>query len=241
MLLAALALGWTLAAGAAEGRSLERFLADLQTASDRNDRLAIAGMVHYPLKVLASGWIIPVDDRATFVRYFDAFFTDEIRDLIADAPAKPRPAKLPDVVNLGNGAIRMMRINGRFEIIGISVPASSGKVRGARRGTTVVSFPTGQSTAAYSGTLAKGEHESYVVHAARNELLEVRVDRVRGRDIVAHVLDATTKTPIDARGRDGARVWTGRVPAAGDYRIDVMRAALGGDAVLTYTLTVSVR
>jgi len=241
VLLAVLALGWTLAGGPADARSLDRFLADLQAAADHHDRRAVAGMVHYPLKVLASGWVIPVNDRATFVTLFDAFFTEEIRDLIADAAARPRPAKVPDVVSLGNGAIRIMRIDGRFRIIGMMVPPSSGKVRGARRGTTVVSFPKGQNTMGYSGTLAKSEHESYVVRAARNELLEVRVNGVRGRDIVAHIFEESTKTPVDARAADGTRVWTGRVPAAGDYRIDVVRAAPAGDAVLTYTLTVSVR
>jgi hypothetical protein len=241
MLIVALTLGWTLVGGSVAERPLDRFLADLQAAATRDDRAAIAGMVHYPLKVLASGWIIPVDDRATFIRSFDAFFTDEIRDLIADAADNPRPAKLPDVVSLGNGNIRLMRFDGRFKIIGITVPPPSGKVRGARRGTTIVTLAGGQGTASFSGTLARGEHESYRVHAARNELIEVRVDGVHGRDIVARVLDAGARTPIDARGVDGTRVWVGRVPAAGDYLVEVVRAAPAGDAVLTYRLTVSVR
>jgi hypothetical protein len=240
MLIVSLALGWALGTGAAE-RPLDRFLADLQDATVRNDRRAIAGMVHYPIKVLASGWIIPIDDRATFVRYFDAFFTDEIRDLIADAAERPGTRAVPDVVKLGVDNIRIMRFDGRFRIIGITVPPSSGKVRGARRGTTVVSLAGGQGTASFSGTLARGEHESYRVHAARNDLIEVRVDRVRGRDIVARVLDAVTRTPLDTRGQDGARVWTGRVPATGDYLVDIVRATPTGDPVLTYMLTVSVR
>jgi hypothetical protein len=200
--------------GSVAERPLDRFLADLQAAATRNDRAAIAGMVHYPLKVLASGWIIPVDDRATFIRSFDAFFTDEIRDLIADAAERPRPAKLPDVVSLGNGNIRLMRFDGRFKIIGIMVPPPSGKVRGARRGTTVVSLAGGQGTASFSGTLASGEHERYVVRLSRNALLEVRVDGVRGR-VVARVLDAGARTPIDARGltaRVGRKSPCGRRP-----------------------------
>jgi len=65
MLIVSLALGWALGGGVAE-RPLDQFLADLQAATVRNDRSAIAGMVHYPIKVLASGWIIPIDDRATY-------------------------------------------------------------------------------------------------------------------------------------------------------------------------------
>jgi hypothetical protein len=45
---------------------------------------------------------------------------------------------------------------------------------------------------------------------------------------------------VDARA-DGTRVWVGRVPVEGDYRLEVVRLATGGDSVLTYTLLVSVR
>jgi len=190
--LAALALGWAVAGGA-DDRSANQFLAALQAASDRDDRAAIAGMVQYPIRTFISGWIIPIVDRKTFITSFDAFFTDEIKDLIAEAAARPRVMKENEVIVLGNGALRAMRINGRFRIIGIVPPPPSRKVRGARRGTTTVSFRTGESSAAFTGTLAAGEHERYVVRASRNELLEVRVERVRGRDIVARVFDAANE------------------------------------------------
>ena len=242
MLLAALALGSMLAGGApADDRSAEGFLAALQAASDRNDRAAIAATVQYPIRIIVGGWIIPVVDRATFIQSFDAFFTEEIKDLIAEAATMHRTVKPADVISLGNGALRAVLVNGRFRIIGIAVPPPSRKVRGARRATTVVSFRTGESSAAFTGTLAAGEHERYVVRASRSELLEVRVDRVRGRDIVARVFDAATRTAIDARGLEGTRVWTGRLPATGDYLIDVVRTVPAGEAVLTYWLTVSVR
>jgi hypothetical protein len=238
--LAILALGFTLAAGGDRPSAAERFLAELHAAAERNDRAAIAGMVQYPIKTFISGWVIPIADRKTFITSFDAFFTDEIKDLVAEAAARPHADKANDVIVLGNGALRATRIGGRFRIIGI-VPPPSRRVRGARRGTTTVAFRTGESSAAFTGTLASGEHERYVVHASRNELLDVRVDRVRGRSIVARVFDAATKTAIDARAQEGTRVWTGRIPATGDYLIDVVRTAPPGEAVLTYWLTVSVR
>lgn len=256
MFLAALVLGWAVAGGA-DDRSADRFLAALQAASDRDDRAAIAGMVQYPIRTFISGWIIPIVDRKTFITSFDAFFTEEIKDLVAEAAARPRVLKPNEVIVLGNGALRAMRINGRFRIIGIVPPPPSRRVRGARRGTIAVSFRTGESSAAFTGTLAAGEHERYVVRASRNELLEVRVDRVRGRNIVARVFDAATGTPVDVtkckgsdplRGvrpldpcQEGTRAWTGRVPATGDYLIDVVRTAPAGEAVLTYWLTVSLR
>jgi len=211
MFLAALALGWTSpAAPSRRSRSVSRRAA---RGCERNDRAAIAGMVQYPIKTFISGWVIPIVDRKTFITSFDAFFTEEIKDLVAEAAAKRRADKANDVIVLGNGALRAMRIDGRFRIIGLVPPPPSRKVRGARHGTTVVSFRTGESSAAFTGTLAAGEHERYVVRASRNELLDVRVDRVRGRDIVARVFDAATKAAIDARAQEGTRVWTGRLPA----------------------------
>jgi len=55
------------------------------------------------------------------------------------------------------------------------------------------------------------------------------------------VVDAATGTPLDDRARQGSRIWTGRVPATGDYRIDIVREATGGAAVLTYSLAVALR
>jgi hypothetical protein len=134
--------------------------------------------------------------------------------LIAEAATTHRAVNTADVVSLGNGA---------------------------RRATTVVGFRPGESSAAFTGTLGAGEHERDVVRASRNELLEVRIDRVRGRDIVARVFDAATRIAIDARAQEGTRVWTGRIPASADDLIDVARAAPPGEAVLTYWLTIGLR
>ena len=206
---------------------------------DRGDRVAIADGAMPVKAFVMAGY---PDRRSQDVHHVvRGLFTEEIKDLIAEAAARPRVVKPNDVIVLGHGALRAMRVDGRFKIIGISVPPVSKKVRGARRGTTVVSFRTGESSAAYTGTLADGEHEQYVVRASRNELLDVRVDRVRGRDIVARVFEAATRTAIAARAREGTRVWTGRLPATGDYLIDIVRTAPPGEAVLTYWLTVSVR
>jgi hypothetical protein len=240
VILAVLAVGLTVAAGT-DRSPAERFLVDLESAVERDDRAAIAAMVQYPIKAMVSGWVIPIKDRATLITSFDAFFTEEIKDLIAAAATTPPRSSPADVVSLGNGALRAILVNGRFKIIGIVPPPPSRKVRGARRGTTTVRFRTGESTSAYTGSLAAGEHERYIVKASRNDLLEVHVDRVRGRDIVARVFDAGTKAPLDARSQDGTRVWSGRVPATGEYLIDIVRTAPAGDAVLTYWLTVGVR
>ncbi len=83
----------------------------------------------------------------------------------------------------------------------------------------------GQNIAPFSGTLARGEHESYLVRAERNELVEVWVDRVHGRDIVARALDAANKTALDGRAQKRTRL--GR--SARDRRRPDRRRESGAD------------
>src|SRR3954468_13060485 len=68
--------------------SLDTFVARLQRACATNDRAALAAMIEYPLTVIASGWNIPVKDRATFLQSYDAFFTDDVKEAIAAASAQ---------------------------------------------------------------------------------------------------------------------------------------------------------
>src|SRR5262245_57162379 len=95
-------------------------------------------MVHYPIKVLAGGWIIPIDGTDAFVKYYDAIPTDDIRDLVADAVAGRGLVRKGDLVTLGPDSVRIMRFGATYRIIGISIPAASGNVRAARRASTTV-------------------------------------------------------------------------------------------------------
>ena len=48
---------------------------------------------------------------------------------------------------------------------------------------------SGQTTTQLYGTLTAGASDSYVLWATKGELLEIRVDGVRGRDIVARLVE----------------------------------------------------
>jgi len=239
MPIAVLALTSVLAAPAPPDSRLDAFLASVQRACASNDRRAIAALVQYPLTVFAGGWNIPVKDRATFLQSYDAFFTEDVKETIAAAPTKLRVDPNVAFVPFGN-VLRIKPIAGTFRIVAIVMPPAGHRVRAARRETIHVAFPARQDWTAYAGSLAVGEHESYIVRAKRNEFLEVRVDGFAGRAIVAHVRDAAGSA-LDARARDGTRVWAGRVPAEGDYRIDVVRTTRDGDRALVYRLTVTLR
>jgi hypothetical protein len=219
---------------------LDAFLVELQRASAKDDRRAIAAMVEYPLTVFAGGWNIPVKDRAAFLQSYDAFFTEDVKDAIAGASTRQRIAPTAAFLPIGN-VLRIKPVGSTFRIVAIVMPPPGHKLRAARRDTTRVSFPAHQDAAKYAGSLAAGEHESYIVRAKRNELLEVRIEGIAGRAVVGRVLDAATGAPVDARAREGTRVWVGRVPAEGDYRIDIVRTVSTGDPVVIYRLIVSLR
>ena len=232
-----------LAGAGATTPSVDAFLAELQRAAQRDDRRAVAAMVRYPLTVTAvdlPGRPIPVPTRALFIKYYDAFFTEELKDLIDVAAGQPHAWRPSEVLMIGDNAMRIMWMRDRFQIIGLRIPKATRRVRGARRAPQRLDM-AGRSVAYGAGSLAVGERETYLVRADRNALLEVHVDEVRRRDVVAQVFAASTGAPLDDRARGGARAWAGRVPAAGDYRIDVVREARDGDPILTYKLTVTVR
>jgi hypothetical protein len=91
------------------------------------------------------------------------------------------------------------------------------------------------------GTLAAGEARSYVVWGGQGQMLDVRVDGVRGREIIVRVVNARTGTPVDARAGEGVRRWAGRLSAAADYRIDLTRGAPSREPAPRYALVVTVK
>jgi len=239
MRIAVLGLAALLSAAPQANTRLDAFLATVQRACARGDRAALAGLVQYPLAVFAGGWNIPVKDRATFLQSYDAFFTEDVQEAIAAASTRLRLDPTAAFLPFGN-VLRIKNVGGSFRIVAIVMPPPGQRVRAARRETVRVSFPARLERTAYAGSLAAGEHESYLVRAKRNELLEVRIDGFAGRAIVAHVLNEAGAA-LDTRAREGTRVWAGRVPAEGDYRIDVVRTTRDGDPALVYRLTVALR
>jgi hypothetical protein len=102
-----------------------------------------------------------------------------------------------------------------------------------------LTFRAGQRSVQWSDHIGARETDAYVLFIARAQLVEVRLDRVRGRDVVLRVLDHRTGRPVDAAAGAGARTWTGRMPAAADYRIEVARTIDPAAAPTPYMLIVT--
>jgi hypothetical protein len=255
------------AAAGVDDERVDAFLEQLQRASARNDRQAIAAMIQYPIAVIVGGGLrVPVENAAALIERYDVIFTPDLKEIIAHTrasagrgrvPAKYPLGVTPDGLVIGRNALLIKPIAGSLKITSITVPAASssvahdarpverasaGSARSARQQEPQrILFRAGQRSRQFSGALSLRETDSFIVWAKQGQLLEIRVDGVRGRDIVARVRDAASQSAIDTRAAEGTRAWTGRVGASGDYRIDVVRLASAGEPLLPYLLIVSLK
>jgi hypothetical protein len=234
-------------------RLVTKALGELRTAISRDDRAAVAAMIEYPINVLAGGMRIPMPTAADLIRNYDVVFSPSLKAVIAQAAVatagRPSPAYRINitgtVATVAGDLLWLQPVGTSLKITRITEPltppaatvadAPAKPSRAPRR----LTLSVGQTQ--LSGTLSAGGRDSYIVAAAKNQLIDVRINRVNARDIVVHIVDLKTQAPLDARARDGVRVWTGRVPAEADYRIDVVRLAPAGEPQLPYVLVISMR
>jgi hypothetical protein len=202
--------------------SPDRFVVDLQRAVARGDRQAVAEMVQYPITVTISGVRVSLRDPSGLVDAFDSVFTAELKNAIREGSA------------IREGLIGVTRVNGVPKITQI---AAIGRMREGARSRPSAARPVPrrvtfvQGVGQLSGTLGPGESESFAVFTEKNALLTIRIDGVRGREVVLRVFDARTGKPPDARAATAARAWTGRVPVSADYRIEVINPADHGTGI----------
>jgi hypothetical protein len=237
-----------------DDRSVATFLRELQRDLARDDRAAVSALVQYPLTVFAGGVRIPISDAAALRQNFDLVFSPALKDLISHASMPRRGAArsagsvvvTDDFATIGVDAVRIEPAGEALKITRITVPLaapSAGNGAGVTRrggaGPQRLRLDFGRIQRA--GVLAGGEREAYLLSARKNRLLEVRINGVSGRDIVARIINVTSGAAIDARSHEGVRTWIGRIPEDGDYRIEVVRLAPGGAPRLDYVMVVAIR
>ena len=225
---------------------MEVFLSDLQRAVEGRDRKTVASMIQYPITVLISGLQVPIRDAATMVKTYDAVFTPDLENVIAQSgvqragqPAPAYPVRTtPDGMAIGGGFVWIQRVGNALKISRITVPPAA-SVRTLRHEPIRVSFPNG-ATAQLSGLLARqDEVQTYLLGGQKGQSLQVSITGFRGHDAVVRVYD-DRKNPVDGRAR-GDRMWDGQLPATADYRIEVMRTAPDANPSLIYVLSVTLR
>lgn len=231
---------------AQSNEALRRFVADLRTASAQDNRPAVAAMMRYPLEVMAGGLKIPVNDATAFVGLYQTIMTPAMKAVIARARV-PAAGQTIQGVRVGAGglvsfedALVVAPVGGGFRVTRLSVPLGA---RAAPPGTPVarrLTFRVGRPTQV-SGSLDPGGRDDYVFHAVQGAFIDARLSGVPGRSVLLRLVDVNTGEAVDARADAGTRVWTGRVRAASDYRLEVVRQPGSGRDILIYTLAVELK
>ena len=230
----------------ASSPSMAQFVAALQQAVSRNDKQTVAGMARYPLEVRAGSLQIPVSDATAFVKLYESLITSGMKSVIARArvPASGEKSVTATTGSGGaltfEGALTIAPAGGGFKITQLTVPmspqSSSPGAAVARQLTFRVGTPT-----QLSGTLPPGGKDLYEFHGEQGVFVDARLSGIPGRTVLLRIVDSKTGRPVDARADAGTRVWTGRLAAASQYRIEVVRQPGSGEEPLIYTLAVGLK
>ena len=103
-------------------------------------------------------------------------------------------------------------------------------------------FRWGKGTAAYRGRLSADNVDVYLVQARAGDLLNAQLERVRPEHASIRLVQESGKRVLTAAGPTGSdarRLWAGRVPETGEYRVEVVRLGAYCDPAVNYQLKVS--
>jgi hypothetical protein len=238
-------------AQAPAGADVAAFVGELSRACARGDKVAMAGLVQYPLSVSTSGMRIPIANRDALLKSYEAVFTPGVCQAVAAAQAGLKgggdAAALKPTANgvaIGGNVLEASRVGGALKVVRISAAAAPGA--GGATGTAYKLrtnerlIPRPGRPMPVRGALAQGQRESFIVNVQQGQLLSVRLAEVKGDEVTATIVEADSGEPVDARAGGGVRAWNGRVKKSGDYRIQVARTGGAGET-LGYTVTVEVK
>jgi hypothetical protein len=206
-------------------------------------------MFRYPLRVHSPmlPLPIPLDNAAGALQMYELLFTPEMRCAIelAQVPQAGRPApKYPlrangGALTLGAGLLVAELTGGQYKITRISmIGLPDGHKPGVPSHAESVDLRF-SGTRQFAGNLAGDQFDRYTVRVTTGTQVRGTLERFRGLDAAFRVT-ALKGVTVDDRA-DGRRTWAGRFPAAGEYRIDVVRKAPFCDPPLTYLLTLDVK
>ncbi len=138
------------------------------------------------------------------------------------------------------GALTIAPAGGGFKITQLTVPTSPQSSSPGAAVARQLTFRVGTPTQV-SGTLQPGGKDLYEFHGEQGVFVDARLSGIPGRSVLLRLVDSKTGKPVDARADAGTRVWTGRLAAASQYRIEVVRQPDSGEEPLIYTLAVGLK
>ena len=224
----------TLSAAAAQP-SAAAFLRELRTAARNGDRNAVAAKIQFPIVVTMAGLRIPFRDAAAFLERYDDIFTPDLIETIARGDAL--------IIAEVDRQLRITEINVPPASPAPAAPSADGKAASSPSGASGAKAPVrvgirpGPGPTQFAGSLPRGGRDAYMLSVPKGRLLEVRLERIRGREALVRVVSATTGAPLNPRTAAGARVVAGIAREESDYRIEVRRGDTGDAAPLPYLLS----
>jgi hypothetical protein len=99
-----------------------------------------------------------------------------------------------------------------------------------------IKFQKGQSAATYEGGVVRGDRDTYLLKASKNQMMTVTITSVEDNAVFQIKDTKTGKYLKDAGDGDDATSFMGKLPSSGDYKIIV--GGTRGNA--SYTLNVGV-
>ena len=101
----------------------------------------------------------------------------------------------------------------------------------------LIKFKKGESSATIAGSVIRGEENSYVLNANKNQKMVVTISSTED-NAVFRIKDRSSRYYLDGAGEiDDAMKWEGTLPSDGEYKIII--GGTRGNA--EYTLTVSIQ
>ena len=220
---------------AAAQPAVDTFVRELRAEVQSGNRSAVVARIQFPIVVRMASLRMPFADPSSFLQRYDDIFTPALLDTIA----RPQPPTVG--VNgfvIGTNAVIVTRAGGRLRITEINVPAAGTTSPGGRgKAPARVGIRGGPRPTQFSGLLAPGGVDSYLLFIPKGRRLEARLERVPGREALLHVVHAASGAPLNPRLASGARIVTGMPGEGADYRIEVRRTESADTSHLTYTLS----
>jgi hypothetical protein len=227
---------------AADAREIETFRAQLQRASQANDRNTIAAMIRYPITIMIGGGLrVPFADAAAFLERYDDIFTPPLREAVARAPGTDLIGVSSVDGKLWITSITLPRYTGGEAAPVITPPAEMSKGAARKPEPRRVAIRVGPRPTQIPGLLARDATDSLLLFLPKGKLASLRLERVPVGAAVIRVVHARTGAPLGARPSADGRVVSGRPAEDGDYRIEVRRTGKADDAHLPYMLSLSLR
>jgi hypothetical protein len=223
----------------------DTFLRELRTAVRNGDRQAVAARIQFPIVVRMAGLRIPFANAAALLERYDDIFTPALLETIARSDA---PTVVDHGMALGTNAVIISQVGQQFRITAITVPPSApggsaaslpGSSTSASRAKAPVrvAIRGGPRPTQFAGSLPRGGTDVYLLFVPKGRLLEVRLERVRAREALVHVVHSATGAPLNPRTAGGARIVTGIPTEGADYRIEVRRSESNDAEPLPYMVS----